>query len=125
MERKTDLLKINVTPISVIRRSNPAAPRSLIEREFEALRRKQEDTMINRFQGNDCNGHGAVYTCSICAKKTRETGHDESSLGYCWTCLREMYIENAISDYGVDEEIAAKYVDGKVTQEEQDKYFNS
>lgn len=30
-----------------------------------------------------------VYICSICGKKTRDTGHEEGSVGICKSCYTE------------------------------------
>lgn len=50
---------------------------------------------VSKFQG----GHkGAVYTCRICGKKTRETGDGESSVDACAKCYYEGGLENEHSD---------------------------
>lgn len=51
----------------------------------------------NRFNGGRM---GAVFKCDICGKQTRDTGHDEASLGMCKRCLFECYVDNAAADYG-------------------------
>ena len=51
----------------------------------------------NRFK----QGSGA-YTCYVCEKVTRDTGHDEGQLGLCYLCLLDAYVENTESDYGKD-----------------------
>ncbi len=45
---------------------------------------------------------GAVYTCRICGKKTRETGEDESLVSLCVSCHAMAGQENAHSDCGHD-----------------------
>lgn len=50
----------------------------------------------NRFGKNN------TYTCEICSKQTRETGHGEESLNLCKSCLYQCYMENAEADYGKD-----------------------
>ena len=56
----------------------------------------------NRFQrGGHGTGWGsAVYACRGCDKKTRETGHDESSVQLCARCYLIACDENSISDGG-------------------------
>ena len=48
-----------------------------------------------------------TYTCEICHKLTRETGHDESFVKQCAFCWQEGGMENSLSD-------------GHITQEEFD-----
>lgn len=47
-----------------------------------------------------------TYTCGICGKLTRDTGHGEANIndGYCKKCLLECYMENAANDYGLESE---------------------
>jgi hypothetical protein len=40
----------------------------------------------------------AIYECSSCVKKTRETGQGESSCGVCAYCFLIGSEENALSD---------------------------
>lgn len=57
-----------------------------------------------------------TYNCELCNKLTRETGHGESEInnGYCKKCLLECYMENALSDYGVD---SPQYAEAKANYE--------
>ncbi|WP_407305390.1 hypothetical protein [Acinetobacter sp.] len=52
---------------------------------------------------NRINSKG-TYSCAICGKLTRDTGHGEADIdtGYCKKCLFECYMINAAADYGVD-----------------------
>tara|TARA_R110002051_G_C8706951_1_gene495154 strand:- start:992 stop:1159 length:168 start_codon:yes stop_codon:yes gene_type:complete len=50
--------------------------------------------MVKQFQKNVYSLEGSVYTCRICKKRTRETGHDESSVQLCKACLLEAQDEN-------------------------------
>jgi hypothetical protein len=52
---------------------------------------------VSKFQGGL---KGAVYTCSVCGKKTRETGDGESSCNLCKKCYYEGGLENEHSDNG-------------------------
>lgn len=61
----------------------------------------------NRFQK-----YSGMYSCSVCGKKTRETGLGESHNGLCAYCFLEGGLENALSD-------------GNMTQEEFDKEINA
>ena len=49
----------------------------------------------NRFQAMS-----GCYTCRVCGKRTRETGHDESSCQLCAFCY-ESQIKALCRDYGV------------------------
>ncbi len=55
-------------------------------------------TKYNRFSNK------GSYTCEICGKLTRDTGHGEADIsnGYCKRCLFECYMHNAEADYGND-----------------------
>lgn len=57
-----------------------------------------------------------AYTCGICGKLTRDTGHGEADVGggYCKKCLFECYMENAAGDYGIDSQ---EYKDAKANYE--------
>jgi hypothetical protein len=46
---------------------------------------------------NDRFVHG-TYVCSMCGKRTRDTGIGEESVGLCAACLEECEMENAIAD---------------------------
>jgi hypothetical protein len=50
---------------------------------------------VSKFQGGF---KGAVYTCVVCGKKTRETGDGESSCNLCKKCYYEGGLENEHSD---------------------------
>jgi hypothetical protein len=54
-------------------------------------------TRVRKFLGGFA---GAVYTCRICGKKTRETGEDESSVKLCASCYGMAGQENTHSDNG-------------------------
>lgn len=57
----------------------------------------------NRFQRKAFGASGA-YTCACCGKKTRETGHDESSVDLCAFCYREAGEVNSYNDGNSTEE---------------------
>jgi hypothetical protein len=42
---------------------------------------------------------GSTYTCECCGKRTRETGHDESSVSLCAACYFEAQIQIMLADY--------------------------
>jgi hypothetical protein len=44
------------------------------------------------------------YTCTLCRKSTRETGHEESSVGMCAYCFLRSGLENSLSDGGHTQE---------------------
>jgi len=50
-------------------------------------------------------GVGPTYICSICKKRTRETGHDESSCELCKSCYLKELMINEHSDYGHDQPV--------------------
>lgn len=58
--------------------------------------------MISRFESSRFD-RKPVYTCRICKKQTRDTGHDERSLELCAFCMQEAELENALNDGGIDE----------------------
>lgn len=47
---------------------------------------------------------GSTFTCTVCGKRTRETGHDESSLEQCAFCYIEGGLENSLSDGFITQE---------------------
>ena len=50
-------------------------------------------------------GVGPTYICSICKKRTRETGHDESSCELCKSCYLKELMINEHSDHGHDQPV--------------------
>jgi ribosome-binding protein aMBF1 (putative translation factor) len=52
--------------------------------------------MCNRFTSRRHNS--TTYTCDVCGKRTRETGHDESSVDLCAACYHSVTIDNTMSD---------------------------
>ena len=50
-------------------------------------------------------GVGPTYICSICKKRTRETGHDESSCELCKSCYLKELMTNEHSDHGHDQPV--------------------
>lgn len=58
--------------------------------------------MISTFQSSRFN-RKPTYTCRICKKTTRETGHDESSVKLCAFCFREAELENSLNDGAIDQ----------------------
>lgn len=55
--------------------------------------------MVSKFQKTGF-GKGSTYICSVCGKRTRETGFCESGVGLCAKCYEEGGLENEHSDYG-------------------------
>lgn len=44
-------------------------------------------------------GRLGTFLCRICVKKTRDTGHDEASVGLCRVCLEGSEAENYHNDH--------------------------
>lgn len=59
--------------------------------------------MISTFQKSRA-GRTPTFTCRVCKKLTRETGHDESSVKLCAFCSREAELENSLSDGAITED---------------------
>lgn len=57
-----------------------------------------------------------TYTCGICSKLTRDTGHGEADIGggYCKKCMYLCYMDNALNDYGVE---STQYAEAKANYE--------
>jgi hypothetical protein len=53
----------------------------------------------------------AAFTCEICQKLTRDTGHDEAVFRLCKKCLFRQYVDNAASDYGTDSPQYKQYLE--------------
>jgi hypothetical protein len=53
--------------------------------------------MCNRFARTRA---GSTYACECCGKRTRETGHEESSVFLCAGCYFEAQIQILFADYG-------------------------
>ena len=45
-----------------------------------------------------------VFNCSLCGKKTRETGEGNSSVQLCAFCYEEAMLENSLSDGNITKE---------------------
>jgi hypothetical protein len=43
---------------------------------------------------------GSTYVCESCGKRTRETGHEESSVSLCAACYLYAQIKILFADYG-------------------------
>lgn len=55
---------------------------------------------VKRFRRQMLGG-SPTYTCRMCGKQTRETGHDESSVELCAFCYQCAGMENTYYDQGI------------------------
>ena len=60
--------------------------------------RKEYKRNNSRFQSSPFRGLGPTYICVACGKRTRETGHDESSCELCKSCYLDCLMDNEHSD---------------------------
>lgn len=56
----------------------------------------------SQFRSAGLFGPPPIYNCGACGRRTRETGHDESSVELCAFCYEEAGLENSYSDGAIE-----------------------
>lgn len=65
----------------------------------------------NRFK----KGSG-VFTCLICKRATRDTGKDNTEMGYCAECYEVAGIENLLQDERFETPAEAEELENKIKE---------